>query len=89
MWLSPAACANQSADRASSLPAPYGTTRIEAKGKVYGFKCLRDFRGVGSAQARYGFALGPAGVGDLYLYMQNANAVVTLLQAGSDAEPAR
>jgi len=50
--------------------------KIEAKGEVSRLKCLRDFRGVGSAQARYGFALGRAGVG----VVQNANAVVTLLQ---------
>ena len=80
MWLSPAACAYQSAvSRQGKQPSGYVRNyKIEAKGEVYGLKCLRDFRGVGSAQARYGFALGRAGVGDLYV--QNANAVVTLLQ---------
>jgi hypothetical protein len=55
-----------------------GISKIEARGEVYGLKRLRDFPGA-YVQGRYGFALGTASTGDLWL--QNANGVVMRLVA--------
>jgi hypothetical protein len=55
-----------------------GISKIEAKGEVYGLQRLRDFDGA-YAQARYGFALGTASAGDLWL--QNRKGVVMHLKA--------
>jgi hypothetical protein len=55
-----------------------GVSKIEAKGDVYGLQRLRDFAGA-YAQGRYGFALGTASAGDLWL--QNGNRVVMHLVA--------
>jgi hypothetical protein len=55
-----------------------GLSKIEAKGDVYGLKNVRDFAGA-YAQGRYGFAVGNASAGDLWL--QNGNGVVMHLVA--------
>ena len=55
-----------------------GLSKIEAKGDVYGLRSVRDFAGA-YAQGRYGFALGNASAGDLWL--QNGNGVVMHLVA--------
>jgi hypothetical protein len=55
-----------------------GVSKIEAKGDVYGLQRLGDFAGA-YAQGRYGFALGTASAGDLWL--QNGNGVVMHLVA--------
>jgi len=55
-----------------------GVSKIEAKGDVYGLQHLRDFAGA-YVQGRYGFALGTASAGDLWL--QNGNGVVMHLVA--------
>jgi hypothetical protein len=55
-----------------------GISKIEAKGEVYGLQHLRDFAGA-YAQGRYGFAVGNASAGDLWL--QNGNGVVMHLVA--------
>jgi hypothetical protein len=66
-----------------------GISKIEAKGDVYGLRRLSDFPGA-YVQGRYGFALGNASTGDLWL--QNANGVIMHLAAkrqGPDAESGR
>jgi hypothetical protein len=55
-----------------------GISKIEAKGEVYGLKRLSDFPGA-YVQGRYGFALGNASTGDLWL--KNANGVIMRLVA--------
>ena len=55
-----------------------GVSKIEARGEVYGLHRLSDFPGA-YAQGRYGFALGNASTGDLWL--QNASGVVMRLVA--------
>ena len=55
-----------------------GVSEIEAKGEVYGLQRLDDFAGA-YAQARYGFALGTASAGELWL--QNRKGVVMHLKA--------
>jgi hypothetical protein len=55
-----------------------GLSKIEAKGDVYGLKNVPDFAGA-YAQGRYGFAVGNASGGDLWL--QNGNGVVMHLVA--------
>jgi hypothetical protein len=55
-----------------------GISKIEAKGDVYGLQHLGDFAGA-YAQGRYGFAVGTASAGDLWL--QNGNGVVMHLVA--------
>jgi hypothetical protein len=55
-----------------------GISKIEAKGDVYGLQHLGDFAGA-YAQGRYGFAVGNASAGDLWL--QNGNGVVMHLVA--------
>jgi hypothetical protein len=55
-----------------------GISKIEAKGEVYGLKRLQDFPGA-YVQGRYGFALGTASTGDLWL--KNGNGVIMRLVA--------
>ena len=55
-----------------------GVSKIEAYGEIYGLEHLRDFPGA-YAQARYGFALGTASTGELWL--QNNNGVIMHLKA--------
>lgn len=55
-----------------------GISKIEARGEVYGLNRLSDFPGA-YVQGRYGFALGNASGGDLYL--KNENGVVMRLVA--------
>jgi hypothetical protein len=55
-----------------------GVSKIEAYGEVYGLEHLRDFAGA-YAQARYGFALGRASTGELWL--QNNSGVIMHLKA--------
>jgi hypothetical protein len=55
-----------------------GISKIEARGEVYGLEHLRDFPGA-YIQGRYGFALGTASTGDLWL--KNGNGVIMRLVA--------
>ena len=55
-----------------------GISKIEAKGEVYGLERLRDFPGA-YIEGRYGFALGTASTGDLWL--KNGNGVIMRLVA--------
>jgi hypothetical protein len=55
-----------------------GLSKIEARGEVYGLHRLRDFPGA-YVQGRYGFAVGNASAGDLWL--QNGNGVIMRLVA--------
>lgn len=55
-----------------------GLSTIDARGEVYGLKAVDAFPGT-YAEARYGFALGTASTGDLWL--QNENNVIIHLKA--------
>jgi hypothetical protein len=55
-----------------------GISKIEAKGEAYGLERLRDFPGA-YVQGRYGFAIGTASTGDLWL--KNGNGVIMRLVA--------
>jgi hypothetical protein len=55
-----------------------GVSKIEATGEVYGLRRLGDFAGA-YVQTRYGFALGNASGGELWL--QNRNGVIMHLKA--------
>jgi len=55
-----------------------GVSTIDARGEVYDLRTLQDFPGT-YAQGRYGFAIGEASAGDLWL--KNGNGVVMHLKA--------
>ena len=64
-----------------------GLSTIEATGEVYNLRDLGQFPGT-YGQARYGFAIGTASGGDLW--MQNEAGVIMHLKAkrdGADAQP--
>ncbi len=56
----------------------FGVSRLEATGTVYNLKSLQDINGV-FVQARYGWAAGEQGHGQMWL--QNGNGVILKLQA--------
>jgi hypothetical protein len=55
-----------------------GVSTIDATGEVYDLRAVQDFPGT-YAQGRYGFAVGEASAGDLWL--KNGNGVVMHLKA--------
>ncbi|WP_064742182.1 hypothetical protein [Inquilinus limosus] len=55
-----------------------GVSTVDARGEVYDLQALRDFPGT-YVQGRYGFAVGEASGGDLWL--KNGNGVVLHLKA--------
>ena len=55
-----------------------GVSTIDARGEVYDLRSLKDFPGT-YAQGRYGFAIGEASAGDLWL--KNGSGVVMHLKA--------
>jgi hypothetical protein len=56
----------------------FGISTVDAAGSVYNLHRLEDFNGV-YGQARYGWAVGEAGKGQMWL--QNSNGVYLRLQA--------